>query len=143
MNRILLVDDEEAIRMLYADEFIEEGYEVITCSDVSRILDLVEQCTPDVVVLDIKMGEHDGLDLLKDIRKNYYELPVVLCSAYPVFKRDIRSITANYYVVKSSDLRDLKVKVKKAMENGMLQQPAKPLNDVMSPERRNHYGFKF
>ena len=129
MNRILIVDDEEAIRMLYADELAEEGYEVITCGDGSRILDLVEQSSPDVVVLDIKMGEYNGLDLLQDIRNDYYDLPVILCSAYSVFKHDMKSITANYYVVKSADLRDLKVKIKMAIEGGMLQQSGKPLNE--------------
>jgi DNA-binding response OmpR family regulator len=124
MSRILIVDDEQAIRVLYADELAEEGYEVITCGDGSRVLDLLAQFSPDVVVLDIKMGEYNGLSLLQDIRKVYKTLPVILCSAYSVFKDDMKSTTANDYVVKSSDLRDLKEKVKKAVENGMIQQSA-------------------
>jgi DNA-binding NtrC family response regulator len=120
MNRILIVDDEEGIRMLYADELAQEGYEVITCGDGSQVLDVVEQSSPDVVVLDIKMGEYNGLDLLQDIRNIYYDLPVILCSSYSVFKHDMKSISANYYVVKRADLRDLKVKVEMAIQGGML-----------------------
>ena len=141
MKKILIVDDEEAIRMLYADELAEEGYDVITCGDGSRILDLVEQSSPDVVVLDIKMGEYNGLDLLQDIRNDYYDLPVILCSAYSVFKHDMRSIAANYYVVKSADSRDLKVKVKMAIEAGMLQQSGEPINDACWQERGCHHGI--
>jgi DNA-binding NtrC family response regulator len=126
MKRILIVDDEEAIRMFYAVELAEEGYEVITCGEGSRILDLVAQSSPDVVILDIKMGEHNGLDLLQDIRKDHYDLPVILCSAYSVFKYDIKSIAADYYVVKSADLRDLKGKVQMAIEGGMIQHSVKP-----------------
>jgi len=69
-------------------------------------------------VLDIKLGENDGLDLLQDIRNTYYDLPVVMCTAYPDFKYDLKSIAADYYVVKSSDLRELKEKVKMAFESG-------------------------
>jgi len=66
--------------------------------------------------LDIKMAEHDGLDLLQDIRKDFYNIPVILCSAYSSFKGDLKSIAADYYVVKSADLSELKQKVKKALE---------------------------
>ncbi len=141
MSRILIVDDEEAIRMLYSDELGEEGYEVITCGEGSRILDLIKQSSPDVVILDIKMRGQNGLDLLQDIRNNYYYLPVILCSAYSVFKHDMKSITANYYVVKSADLRDLKRKVKMALDGGMLQQPGKPLNKAYSQERGHRNGI--
>lgn len=116
MNRILIVDDEKAIQLLFADELTEEGYEVITTGDGSGILKLIEQKRPDLVVLDIKLGKNDGLDLLQDIRNTYYDLPVVMCTAYPDFKYDLKSIAADYYVVKSSDLRELKEKVKMAFE---------------------------
>ena len=122
MNRILIVDDENVIRILYADELTEEGYDVITCGDGSRILDLIEENKPDVVVLDIKMGKYNGLDLLQDIRSDYYDLPVILSSAYPAFEKDGRSIAADYYVVKTSDLNDLKIKVQMAMEGGEKKQ---------------------
>jgi hypothetical protein len=51
---------------------------------------------------------------------DYYDLPVILCSAYSIFKHDIKSIPANYYVVKGADLRDLKAKVEMALGEEML-----------------------
>jgi len=116
MNRILIVDDEESIQLLFADELTEEGYEVITTGDGSALMELVEEKRPDLVVLDVKLVENDGLDLLQDIRNTYYDLPVVICTAYPDFKYDLKSIAADYYVVKSSDSRELKEKVKMAIE---------------------------
>jgi DNA-binding response OmpR family regulator len=116
MAKILIVDDEEGIRMLYAMELEDEGYQVITLPDGKELLDTVEKEHPDVLVLDIKMKEYNGLDLLQQIRKKYYDLPVILNSAYSSFKVDLKAVAADYYVVKSSDLTELKEKLKIALE---------------------------
>ncbi|MBW1886998.1 MAG: response regulator, partial [Deltaproteobacteria bacterium] len=112
MNRILVVDDDKAIRMLYADELAEEGYEVITNDGDSQIMALIKEKEPDVIVMDIRLGKQNGLDLLQDIRNTCYNLPVILCTAYATFKYDLKSVAADYYVVKSSDLSELKTKIK-------------------------------
>jgi DNA-binding response OmpR family regulator len=117
MNKILIVDDDVAIQILYADELTEEGYEVITTGDGVGLLGLIEEVQPDLVVLDIRLGEFNGLDLLQDIRNTHYELPVILCSAYSAFKYDLKSIAADYFMIKSSDLSELKVKIRMALEN--------------------------
>ncbi len=117
MNKILIVDNERSIRKLYHDELTEEGYNVITLGDGSKLLEVVEQKRPDLIVLDIKLGKYDGLDLLQDIRNRNYDMPVILCTAYTHFKYDPRSIAADYYVVKNSDLIELKIKVKMALES--------------------------
>lgn len=130
MNRILIVDDEESIQILYADEFTEEGYEVITTADGSRLLELIEEERPDLIVLDIVLGEYNGLDLLQDIRNIYHNLPVILCTAYSTFKYDLKSIAADHYVVKSSDLKELKLKVKMALEGHRQFLATTALNDA-------------
>ena len=45
--------------------------------------------------MDIRLGAHNGLDLLQGIRNTFYGLPIVLCSAYPAFKQDMKSIAAD------------------------------------------------
>jgi DNA-binding NtrC family response regulator len=60
--------------------------------------------------------EYDGLELLKKIRNQYYDLPVILCTAYDTYKYDQRSMDADYYVLKSFDLCELKKIVKRAVE---------------------------
>ncbi len=116
MKKILIVDDEEVIRMLYGEELEEEGYSVITAGSGHGLMEIVGREKPDLVILDIKMAEHDGLDLLQDIRKDFYDIPVILCSAYSSFKGDLKSIAADYYVVKSADLSELKHKIRMALE---------------------------
>ncbi len=116
MAKILVVDDEEHIRYLYSEELSEAGYEVITVDSGHKLLEKIEDERPDLIVLDIKMVDYNGLDLLQDIRKEFYDLPVVLCTAYDTFKEDVKSISADFYVIKSFDLTELKNKITMALE---------------------------
>jgi DNA-binding response OmpR family regulator len=116
MQKVLIVDDEKHIRLLYSEELEEEGYEVAVASDGSGILERIEKEKPDVIILDIKMVSSNGLDVLQEIRNKFYNLPVILCSAYGSYKVDIKSIAADAYVVKSSDLTELKKKIAQVLE---------------------------
>jgi DNA-binding response OmpR family regulator len=122
MAKILIVDDEEGIRMLYSMELQDEGYDVLTLPDGRELLQVVDRERPDCIVLDIKMREYNGLDLLQQIRKRHYDLPVILNSAYSSFKVDLKAVAADYYVVKSSDLSELKEKLKIALETRIPQE---------------------
>lgn len=115
-KKILIVDDEEHIRFLYSEELTDEGYEVITADSGYELLEKIEKEKPDVVVLDIKMVDYNGLDLLQDIRNKFYDLPVILCTAYDTFKEDMKSIAADHYVIKSFDLTELKSRIATALE---------------------------
>ena len=117
MAKILVVDDEEPIRLLYEEELTDEGYTVITAAAGRGLLERIEEERPDLVILDIKLADADGLDLLQEIRNTYYDLPVILCSAYEVFKGDVKTVAADAYVVKSSDLSPLKKAVRRALES--------------------------
>jgi len=116
MPKVLIVDDEKHIRLLYAEELEEEGYEVAVASDGVEILELIEKERPDVIILDIKMVSSNGLDVLQEIRNKFYNLPVILCSAYGSYKVDIKAIAADAYVVKCSDLTELKKKIAQVLE---------------------------
>jgi DNA-binding response OmpR family regulator len=121
MAKILIVDDEEHIRFLYSEELSDDGYEVITADSGLGLLERIAQEKPDLIVLDIKMVDYNGLDLLQDIRNKYYDLPVILCTAYDTFKEDMKSIAADFYVIKSFDLTELKAKIKMALETALPQ----------------------
>ena len=116
MNKILIVDDEEAIQLLYSDEFTEEGYQVITAGGGEDLLEIIHRQKPDLIVLDIKLKKIDGVKVLKEIRKSYYNLPIIIVTAYPAVKYDIRSIAADDFITKSFDLSKLKLKIKTVME---------------------------
>jgi DNA-binding NtrC family response regulator len=116
MARIFLVDDENHIRALYAEELAEVGHQVTTAASGRNLLRKIAFLQPEVVVMDIKIGNYDGLELLQDIRNRHYSLPIILCSSYDHFKEDPRSISADYYVVKSFDLSGLKIAIQRAIE---------------------------
>jgi DNA-binding response OmpR family regulator len=116
MPKILVVDDEEHIRLLYSEELKEAGYEVLTAENGYKLLEKIEEEKPDLVILDIKMVDCNGLDILQDIRNDFYDLPVILSTAYDSFKEDIKSIAADFYVVKDIDLTELKKKIAMALE---------------------------
>ncbi len=119
MAKILIVDDEKHIRLLYSEELKEEGYDVALAADGKDILERIEREKPDVIILDIKMVSSNGLDVLQEVRNKYYNLPVILCSAYGSYKVDVKSIAADAYVVKSSDLTELKTKIAQALETSV------------------------
>ncbi len=111
MAKILVVDDEPGLRLLYAAELADEGYEVVTaanCADAAKTL-ADEQI--DLVVLDIQIKQESGLDMLQKIVKEQSGLPVVLCSAYNCYKDDFASWLADAYVIKSSNLDELKAEI--------------------------------
>ena len=57
-----------------------------------------------------------GLEMLQEIRRWYADLPIIIFSAYDSYKYDIKAIAADYYVVKSLDLTELKTKIGRALE---------------------------
>ena len=118
MSKVLIVDDEPSICFLYEEELIEEGYDVISSNTCCGVIEMIAKQKPDLVILDIAIGDVNGLDLLQDIRNSYHDMPVILCTAYPAFKYDLKSIAADYYVVKSHDLTELKARIKTAIETG-------------------------
>ena len=87
-----------------------------TAASGKNILELIEKERPDLIILDIKMADCNGLDVLQEIRNNYYNLPVILSTAYETYKSDIKSMAADAYVVKSFDLTELKNKIKQCLE---------------------------
>ena len=116
MARILLVDDEEHIRRFYTEELSDEGHEVLTAATGHELLKRIDTLQPEAVVLDIRLVDYDGLELLQEIRNRYRDLPVILCTAYDTYKEDPKAIAADYYVVKSFDLSELKMAIDRAIE---------------------------
>ncbi len=116
MRKILVVDDEESIRLLYKEELEDEGYEVVLAADGMEALEKFQLFQPDLVTLDLKMPGMDGLEVLQKIRKVDMDIPIVLLTAYSEFKQDFTTWASNAYIVKSMDLSELKVTIKEFLE---------------------------
>jgi len=116
MKKILVADDEMSIRLLYSEELREEGYEVYLASNGKEALEVVDKVPIDLIILDIKMPEMSGIEVLRQIKEKNPNLPVLLSSAYSEYKQDFGTWASEEYIVKSSDLEDLKAAVKKHLK---------------------------
>lgn len=115
MARLLVVDDEANIRLLYAQELSDEGYEVVTAGSTAEAVQKLEEESYDLVVLDIKLKTESGIDLLQRIVRERQNLPVILCSAFSCYKDDFSAWLADGYVVKSSDMQELKDEIQRVL----------------------------
>ncbi|HID70320.1 MAG TPA: response regulator [Desulfobacterales bacterium] len=113
MKKILLVDDEEGIQMLYREELEDEGYNVISAYTGEEGLQKFKDESPDLVILDIQMPGMNGIEALRQMKMHNPDLPVILSSAYSEYKQDLGAWASDEYVVKSSDINDLKEAVRK------------------------------
>jgi len=113
MKKILLVDDEESIHLLYREELEEEGYEVHSALSGEEALEKLHIIAPDLVILDINMPGMNGIDVLRRMKEINQAMPVILSSAYQEFKQDLASWASDDYIVKSSNLEELKNAVRK------------------------------
>ncbi len=116
MKKILLVDDEEGIQLLYREEFEEEGYEVVSAYNGEDALKIFASQPPELVILDINMPEMSGIEVLRRMKELKPDLPVILSSAYQEYKQDLGSWASEEYIVKSANLDELKKAVRKYME---------------------------
>ncbi|OQX13748.1 MAG: two-component system response regulator [Desulfobulbaceae bacterium A2] len=112
-KKILLVDDEEGIHLLYSEELMDEGYTVVSAYNGSEALRMFAADPPDLVILDINMPDINGIEVLRLMKEQRPELPVILSSAYQEYKEDFGSWASEAYVVKSANLDELKDEVRK------------------------------
>ncbi|RJO66896.1 MAG: response regulator [Myxococcales bacterium] len=110
-KKLLIVDDEANLRTLYEAEFANAGYDVTLAASGPEAIDLVQKVKPDLVILDIRMPGMDGIETMSEILSRNNQIPIIINSAYSHYKENFMSWSADAYVVKSSDLTELKSKV--------------------------------
>ena len=115
MEKILCVDDDVSLLLLYREELSEEGYEVIIAQNGKEALEKYDQESPQLVVLDIRMPNMDGLETLNALLGRNRQLPVILNTAYSAYRDNFMTWGAEAYVIKSSDLTQLKEKIREAL----------------------------
>ena len=117
---LLFIDDDESIGKLYQLELESEGYNVFIERDGNAALAAVKNLSPDLVVLDIMLPGIDGLTLLEKIKRFNRDLPVIVSTGYSAY-RDSSSIwSADDCVIKSSDISELKDKIKKHIKGSKM-----------------------
>lgn len=116
MKKILVVEDEEGLRLLYEEELKSEGYEVLTARNGKEALQQLDTGKPDLVILDIVMPVMNGMEALGRILGKERKIPIILNTSYSGYRQDFMSWAADAYVTKSDDLDELKKKIRELLE---------------------------
>jgi DNA-binding response OmpR family regulator len=124
MMKILIVDDNEDFRMLCRYELEDAGYEIIMAGTAAGAMESFRKEKPDLVVLDIKLPDMDGLELLGRIKEVNNAIPVIMHTAFD-YMYDLACGSSEAYVVKSSDFRELKEAISRLTKESNTMQAEK------------------
>jgi DNA-binding response OmpR family regulator len=112
MNPILVVEDEPYLRNLYTDELLDAGFSVCPVASGQEAIDCAKAQRPQLIVLDIMLPDINGLRVLEEIKAYDKTIPIIINSAFAIYKANFLSWMADDYVIKSSDISELMNKIK-------------------------------
>ncbi|AGA70850.1 response regulator with CheY-like receiver, AAA-type ATPase, and DNA-binding domains [Desulfitobacterium dichloroeliminans LMG P-21439] len=118
MANILVVDDQMGIRRLLFEAFKEEGHRVKMAENGNEALHLLEDFQPELIIMDMKMPEMNGIDTLKEIRMFNKEVQVIMMTAYGDLQTMERAQEQGVkcYISKPFDLFELRDYVRQILQ---------------------------
>ncbi|MBI2796560.1 MAG: diguanylate cyclase [Gemmatimonadetes bacterium] len=120
-SRILVVDDDPALLQTISIVLREQGYDVTTAEDGTRMLEALEQREPDLLLLDVLMPHLDGFQLLERLKSDerYADLPVLMVSSLPAEEATVRTLGlgAADYIRKPFRVRELLARIQSQLRN--------------------------
>ncbi len=133
-QKILVIDDEKLIRWTLEQHLVKEGYEVFTAESAEKGLELLTESAPDLILLDNRLPEMSGLELLEKIKAPERGLMVIMITAYGMVETAVKALKlgAYDYISKPFNLEELTFVIKKALEAGSLRTQVKQLRKEAS-----------
>lgn len=137
MSKILVIEDEGSQRMLLREFLEERGYTVDEAETGEEGIKKVKKMAFDVVLIDIRLPDISGIEVLKEIRKINLEIKAIMITAFQDVKLVVESLKngAFNYLVKPINLEELLINIRKAQENLRLEREVKVLRTIVRPER--------
>ncbi len=121
---IMIVDDEEIVRASLSSWLLEDGYEVMPVESGKLALEELKKKHYDLMLVDLKMPEMDGLELMKEVKKFLPDLPIIIMTAYATVDTAVKAIKdgAFDYLMKPFDPEEISITIKKIVKQQMLEQ---------------------
>jgi len=122
-KKILIVDDEKLIRWSLIQKLSEWDLEVVEAENGKTGLQLAEENTPDLVMLDVKLPDKKGTDVLKEFKKRWPDLPVIMITAFGVIDDAVTAMRRGAYdfITKPINYTKLQSTIKNALETVSLK----------------------
>jgi two-component system response regulator HydG len=123
-ERILVVDDEQSHRTMLKAVLSAEGYEISEASDGTSAMKAVESDSFDLILMDIRMADIDGIEAMRQIKKTSPSMPVVIMTAYASVSTAVDALKSGAYdyLTKPLDIEELKILIQKALEHYRLRE---------------------
>ncbi|MFQ5830938.1 MAG: sigma-54-dependent transcriptional regulator, partial [Candidatus Methylomirabilia bacterium] len=137
LPQVLVVDNDHDIRSLLSDVLTCWGYQVATAATGGEALDLLRSQLFDVALLDIRMPDMDGIELLREIKRHDMALDVVMMTAYPTVSTAVQALKlgAYHYLTKPLMLEELHHLIERVMERRVLQREVRTLRTQLRGQR--------
>lgn len=134
--KILIIDDDDLVCISLKKLLIKLGYDVDICLEGKDALDKVKEFEPDIILLDIYLTTHNGLDLLKVFQKKFFHIPVIMITGYSDVKIAVSAIKAGAYdfLLKPIDIEQLQLVLTKALENLNLKSEVDKLHTLLKED---------
>ncbi|WP_425805948.1 response regulator [Desulfitobacterium sp. Sab5] len=121
MSKVLVVDDQLGVRRLLYETFREDQHEVEMAGNGKEALQILEDFSPDLILMDMKMPGMNGIDTLRQIRSFNKEVGVIMMTAYGDAQNmeQARDLGVLYYMSKPFDLFEMRDRVREILEGNM------------------------
>ncbi|MCX5779566.1 MAG: response regulator [Firmicutes bacterium] len=115
--KILIVDDQKGVRRLLEELFRQEGWEVRSAADGLEALELVAKVLPDLILMDVKMPNMNGLEATQEIMQRQPGISIIMMTAYGEIEVVRQALDAGVKrcISKPFDIKDLRDMVDKVM----------------------------
>jgi len=133
MKKVLIIDDEKIIRDSYIKILKAYGFKPVESANVKQAIDLFTNDRPSAVILDLKMPDADGVDVLQDLKKIDHSVPVIIVSAYGSIPTAVEAMKLGAYdfIPKPPDFDKLVVALQRAIENLDLKKQVEQLDSAL------------
>ena len=133
-QKILVIDDEKLIRWTLEQHLAKEGFEVVTADSAEKGLEIINDEAPDLILLDNRLPEMTGLELLEQLNAPERGLMVIMITAYGLVETAVRAMKlgAYDYISKPFNLEEITFVIRKALEAGSLRYQVKQLRDKVN-----------